>query len=131
MTDVFVANDGIADVQVRSATQLYVFGKGSGRNHGLSRPARMAASFMPPTSASATTSARSDEMLRLAMPEANVQATPMNNLVLLTGTVASPTDVEEAQRLVQAYVGEGTAGGQPPALGRRRCRSTCGSASPR
>jgi pilus assembly protein CpaC len=32
----------------------------------------------------------------------------MNNLVLLTGTVSSPTDVEEAQRLVQAYVGEGT-----------------------
>ena len=48
------------------------------------------------------------EMLRLAMPEASIQATPMNNLVLLTGTVASPTDVEEAQRLVQAYVGEGT-----------------------
>jgi pilus assembly protein CpaC len=42
------------------------------------------------------------------MPEASIQATPMNNLVLLTGTVASPTDVEEAQRLVQAYVGEGT-----------------------
>jgi pilus assembly protein CpaC len=47
-------------------------------------------------------------MLHLAMPEASIQATPMNNLVLLTGTVASPTDVEEAQRLVQAYVGEGT-----------------------
>ena len=27
MTDVFVSNDAIADVQVRSATQLYVFGK--------------------------------------------------------------------------------------------------------
>jgi pilus assembly protein CpaC len=48
------------------------------------------------------------EMLNLAMPDASIQATPMNNLVLLTGTVSSPTDVEEAQRLVQAYVGEGT-----------------------
>jgi pilus assembly protein CpaC len=48
------------------------------------------------------------EMLQMAMPEATIQATPMNNLVLLTGTVSSPTDVEEAQRLVQAYVGEGT-----------------------
>jgi pilus assembly protein CpaC len=47
-------------------------------------------------------------MLHLAMPEASIQATPMNNLVLLTGTVANPTDVEEAQRIVQAYVGEGT-----------------------
>jgi pilus assembly protein CpaC len=49
-----------------------------------------------------------DEMLRAAMPDAQVQATPMNNLVLLTGTVASPEDAAEAQRLVQAYVGEGT-----------------------
>jgi Flp pilus assembly secretin CpaC len=48
------------------------------------------------------------EMLRMAMPEASIQATPMNNLVLLTGTVAQPADVEEAQRLVQAYVGTGT-----------------------
>ena len=41
----------------------------------------------------------------------------MNNLVLLTGTVASPTTSQEAQRLVQAYVGEGTQVGQPAALG--------------
>ena len=30
MTDLFVANDSIADVQVRSSTQLYVFGKAAG-----------------------------------------------------------------------------------------------------
>jgi len=30
MSDVFVANDSVADVQVRSATQLYVFGKSRG-----------------------------------------------------------------------------------------------------
>jgi pilus assembly protein CpaC len=42
------------------------------------------------------------------MPEADIRATPMNGLVLLTGTVRQPADVEEAQRLVQAFVGEGT-----------------------
>jgi pilus assembly protein CpaC len=47
-------------------------------------------------------------MLHLAMPDANVQVTPMNNLVLLTGTVANPDDAAEAQRLTQAYVGDGT-----------------------
>ena len=41
----------------------------------------------------------------------------MNNLVLLTGTVASPDDVAEAQRLVQAYVGDRHASRQPAALG--------------
>ena len=35
------------------------------------------------------------EMLHLAMPDASIQATPMNNLVLLTGTVATPDDVAE------------------------------------
>src|SRR5215218_8412186 len=30
MSDLFIANDSIADVQVRSPTQLYVFGKGRG-----------------------------------------------------------------------------------------------------
>ena len=39
-------------------------------------------------------------MLKLAMPEAAITATPMNGMVLLTGTVATPDDVAEAQRLV-------------------------------
>ncbi len=107
MSDVFVANDGIADVQVRSSTQLNVFGTGRGETTvyatGANGRVVYAANVRVGNNISSVT-----EMLNLAMPEANIQATPMNNLVLLTGTVSSPTDVEEAQRLVQAYVGEGT-----------------------
>ena len=107
MTDVFVANDGIADVQVRSATQLYVFGKGRGETtvYATSKSGRVvyAANVRVGHNISSV-----GEMLSLAMPEASIQTTPMNNLVLLTGTVANPEDVAEAQRLVQAYVGEGT-----------------------
>ena len=107
MTDVFVANDSIADVQVRDANQLYIFGKGSGETTvyatGKNGKVVYAANVRVGNNISSV-----GEMLQLAMPEANLRATPMNNLVLLTGTVSSPTDVEEAQRLVQAYVGEGT-----------------------
>jgi pilus assembly protein CpaC len=107
MTDLFVANDSIADVQVRSSRQLYVFGKGRGETtvYATDKSGRVvyAANVRVGTNISSV-----DEMLHLAMPEAAIQATPMNGLVLLTGTVASPTDVEEASRLVQAYVGEGT-----------------------
>jgi pilus assembly protein CpaC len=107
MTDLFVANDAIADVQVRSASQLYVFGKSAGETtvYATDRSGRVvyAANVRVGTNAGSV-----GEMLRLAMPEASIQATPMNNLVLLTGTVAQPADVEEAQRLVQAYVGTGT-----------------------
>ena len=107
MTDVFVANDGIADVQVRSASQLYIFGKARGETtvYATSKSGKVvyAANVRVGNNISSMT-----EMLQLAMPEASIQATPMNNLVLLTGTVSDPQDVAEAQRLVQAYVGDGT-----------------------
>jgi pilus assembly protein CpaC len=107
MTDVFISNDSVADVQVRSATQLYIFGKGRGETtvYATGKGGRTvyAANVRVGNNISSV-----DEMLNLAMPEARISATPMNNLVLLTGTVAAPEDVEEAQRLVQAYVGEGT-----------------------
>ena len=107
MTDLFVANDSIADVQVRSSRQLYIFGKSRGETtvYATDKSGRVvyAANVRVGTNISSV-----GEMLHLAMPEAAIQATPMNGLVLLTGTVASPTDVEEASRLLQAYVGEGT-----------------------
>ena len=107
MTDVFIANDSVADVQVRSASQLYVFGKARGETtiYATGKGGRVvyAANVRVGHNVGSV-----DEMLRMAMPEASIQATPMNDLVLLTGTVSSPEDVEEAQRLVQAYVGQGT-----------------------
>jgi pilus assembly protein CpaC len=42
------------------------------------------------------------------MPDAKIVATPMNGMMLLTGTVAAPADAAEAERLVQLFVGEGT-----------------------
>ena len=107
MSDVFVANDTIADVQVRSSNQLYVFGKGAGETtvYATSKSGRVvyAANVRVGNNLSSV-----GEMLHAAMPEANIPATPMNNLVLLTGTVANPDDAAEATRLTQAYVGDGT-----------------------
>ncbi|NUR11290.1 MAG: type II and III secretion system protein family protein, partial [Bradyrhizobium sp.] len=88
-------------------TQLYVFGKTSGETtiFATSKGGRVvyAANVRVGNNISSV-----GEMLHLAMPDANIQATPMNNLVLLTGTVANPEDVAEAQRLTQAYVGGDT-----------------------
>ena len=107
MSDVFVANDSIADVQVRSSTQLYVFGKGTGETtiYVTTKAGRVvyAANVRVGNNLSSV-----GEMLHMAIPDANIQVTPMNNLVLLTGTVANPDDVAEATRLTQAYVGDGT-----------------------
>ena len=107
MADLFVANDSVADVQVRSNTSVYIFGKAAGQTtvYATDRSGRVIYSASVRVGQNL---ASVDEMLDLAMPEAEIRATPMSGMVLLTGTVAAPEDAEEAQRLVQAFVGEGT-----------------------
>lgn len=107
MTDLFVANDAIADVQVRSPTQLYVFGKAAGNTtvYATDRAGRVVYSANVRVGQNLGSVG---ELLQVAMPEASIQATTLNNTVLLTGTVAQPDDAAEAERLVQAFVGEGT-----------------------
>jgi pilus assembly protein CpaC len=87
--------------------QLYVFGKGTGETtiYATAKSGRVvyAANVRVGNNISSV-----GEMLHLAMPDASIQATPMNNLLLLTGTVANPDDIAEAQRLTQAYVGTDT-----------------------
>jgi pilus assembly protein CpaC len=105
--DVFVANDAVADVYIRSGNQLYVFGKTGGQTsvYATDRAGRVLYSANVRVGSNLGSV---DELLRMAMPEADIRATPMAGTVLLTGTVREPTDVEEAQRIVQAFVGEGT-----------------------
>ncbi|WP_203308431.1 type II and III secretion system protein family protein [Sphingomonas beigongshangi] len=107
MSDVFVADDAVADVQVRSPTQLYIFGKKPGETT-ISATTKGGAVVYASTVRVGNNYDSIGAMLRLAMPEAQIVATPMNGLVLLTGTIASPGDAAEAERLVQAYVGEST-----------------------
>ena len=107
MADLFVANEAVADVQVRSNTSVYIFGKAAGQTTVYATDASGRVIYSASIRVGQNL-ASVDQMLQLAMPEANIRATTMNGLVLLTGTVAAPADVEEAQRLVQAFVGEGT-----------------------
>ncbi|RJF85411.1 type II and III secretion system protein family protein [Sphingomonas cavernae] len=107
MSDLFVANDAIADVQVRSPTQLYIFAKGAGETtvYATSRGGKVVYAANVRVGNNFGTV---DSMLGLALPDAEIQATPMNGLVLLTGTVANPDDIAEAERLAQAFVGANT-----------------------
>jgi pilus assembly protein CpaC len=107
MSDVFVANEMVADVQVRSPTQLYVFAKGAGETSIYATTKSGTVVFSANVKVGNNVSTI-DQMIRVAMPEANIQTTTMNGMVLLTGTVKSPGDSDEAERLVQAYVGDTT-----------------------
>ncbi len=107
MSDVFIANPGVADVQVESADQLYVFGKAAGETtlFATNQAGRIVYSANVRIG---NNIASVSDMLRVAMPGARIEAIPMNGLMLLTGTVASPADVEDAERLTEAFLGEGT-----------------------
>ena len=105
MSDVFVADPAIADVQVRSPTLLYVFGKKAGETT-ISATAKNGAVVYATTVRVGDNFDSIGSMLKLAMPDARIVASPMNGLVLLTGTVAGPEDAAEAERLVQAFIGE-------------------------
>jgi pilus assembly protein CpaC len=107
MSDLFVANDAIADVQVRSANQIYIFGKSPGETTVFATD-RAGRTVFSANVRVGNNIGSIDELLKVAMPEAQIQARPVNGMVLLTGTVAAPADVEEATRLVQTYVGPGT-----------------------
>ena len=107
MTDLFVANDTIADVQVRSPSQIYIFGKAPGETTVFATD-KAGHTIFSTNVRVGTNMGSLDELLRVAMPEAQIRATPVNGLVLLTGTVATPADVEEATRLVQGFVGQNT-----------------------
>src|SRR4051812_44534619 len=106
MTGMFVADEKVADVQVKGPTSLYLFGKATGQTSVYA------------TDKAGTVIWSSDvrvgnnltgvgAMLRMAMPEADITATPVGNMVLLTGTVIAPRDVEEAQHLTEAFTGAG------------------------
>ncbi|WP_416379073.1 type II and III secretion system protein family protein [Altererythrobacter sp. H2] len=108
MADVFIANDGIADVQVKSSRQLYVFGKTGGETTVYASNA--AGDIVWSANVRVGNNIGSvDQMLALAMPEAKIAVSTMGtNTVLLTGIIAAPEDAAEAERLVQAFVGEET-----------------------
>ena len=106
MTDVFVANEAVADVQVKSGHQLYVFGKAGGETTIYA--SNSAGDVIWSANVRVGSNIDSvDQMLHLAMPDAKVTVSTMGtNTFLLTGTVAAPEDAAEAQRLVQAFVGK-------------------------
>ncbi len=108
MTDVFVANEAVADVQVKSASQLFVFGKSPGETTVYATNGAGQVVWSANVRVGSNIDSV-DQMLRLAMPDAKILASTIGaGTVLLTGTVGSPEDAAEAQRLVSAFMGKET-----------------------
>jgi pilus assembly protein CpaC len=114
IADVFVANPAIADVQVQSPTQIYLFGKDDGET-SVYATTRTGTVVYSTNVRVAQNYGSLDQVLRLAMPDADITATLSGQVAVLTGTVKSPEDVVQAADLVRAYLNPGVDVSDPKA----------------
>ncbi len=105
MSDVVIANPEVVDVHVRSQNQLYLIAKKAGETTVFAT-AKNGKVLFSGTVRVGNNLTSIDDMLRLAMPEANIAVNKMNGMILLTGTIKAPEDAAEAERLTQAFVGK-------------------------
>lgn len=105
MSDVVIANPEVMDVHVRSQNQLYLIAKKAGETTVFAT-AKNGKVLFSGTVRVGNNLTSIDDMLKLAMPGANISVNKMNGMVLLTGTITAPEDAAEAERLTQAFVGK-------------------------
>ena len=107
VTDVFIANPAVADVDVKSPRQLYIFGTGQGETTVYATNAQGRTVYKATIRVGGNIDSI-DQMLAITMPESKISVSTMNGIVLLTGTVQNPNDAAEAEELVQTFVGKDT-----------------------
>lgn len=105
MSDVVIGDPDVVDVHVRSQNQLYLIAKKAGETTVFVTATNGKVLFSG-TVRVGNNLTSIDEMLKLAMPNADIAVNKMNGMVLLTGTIAAPEDAAEAERLTQAFVGK-------------------------
>jgi pilus assembly protein CpaC len=105
MSDIVIADPDVVDVHVRSNNQLYLLAKKPGETTVFATASNGKVLFSS-TVRVGNNLTSIDQMLKVAMPEANIAVNKMNGMVLLTGTIKAPEDAAEAERLTQAFVGK-------------------------
>jgi pilus assembly protein CpaC len=109
IADVFISDPAIADVRLESPRRLYIIGKANGTTSFYTTNAGGKIVY----SANIFVRGRNidigsvDQMLNLAMPDADIKVARSGDFYLLTGTIADPADIAEAESLVTAYLGQG------------------------
>ena len=114
VTNVWTSNPAVADVYVANPRQIHLFGKEFGEATVFATTA--GGSVVYSTNVRVAQNITSiDRMMKAAMPDADIRVTTVGQLAVLTGTVASPDDSEQAQRLVLAALNPGVNVSDPAA----------------
>jgi pilus assembly protein CpaC len=115
VADVWTSNPGVADVNVTSPRQLGVFGKDSGEATVIATAADGSVVWGAHVRVGQNISSV-DQMLKAAMPEANISVTHVGQIAVMNGTVASPADSAQAESLVRAMLNPGIDANAPGAV---------------
>jgi pilus assembly protein CpaC len=104
--DVWVANPNVADVDVSNPRQIRLFGKDYGTTTVFVTAAN--GRMIYSTNVRVGQNLNSiDRMMKAAMPDADIKVITVGQLAVLTGTVAAPADVAQAQQIVAALLNPG------------------------
>lgn len=112
VADVWVSNPAVADVYVGNPRQIHLFGKADGEATIFATSASGAVVYAANVRVGQNLTSL-DRMLKAAMPEADIRVTTVGQLAVLNGTIASPADSAQAERLVASLLNPGVAVGDP------------------
>ena len=106
VADVWTSNPEVADVYVSNARQINLFGKGNGEATVVATAANGSVVYSANVRVSQNITSV-DQMLRAAMPQADIKVLNAGQIAVLTGTVGSPNEAAQAEQLVTAMLNPG------------------------
>lgn len=106
VANVWTSNPGVADVYVNNARQIHLFGKEFGEATVFATSASGAVVYATNVRVAQNITSI-DRMIRAAMPDSDIQVATVGQIAVLNGTVKSPQDSEQAQRLVLSLLNPG------------------------
>jgi pilus assembly protein CpaC len=115
VADVWTSNPGVADVYVANPKQISLFGKESGEATVIATAADGSVVYGAKVRVSPNVTSV-DEMIKAAMPDANIKVTTVGQMAVINGTVASPEDSAQAEALVRSLLNPGIDTSQPGAM---------------
>ncbi|MFN5609184.1 MAG: pilus assembly protein N-terminal domain-containing protein, partial [Holosporales bacterium] len=113
---VFVSDPAVADVEIRFAELLYLYGikPGSTNIHVMDKNKRVIYSRIVTVTRNLDTLR---EALKRLLPDAAIEVLPSNNKVILRGVVKSAAIADQALKIADSYLQESGQGSAAPASG--------------
>jgi len=105
VSNVFIANPKIADLQIKSSTIVYIYGKAQGETnlYAVTNDDRV---VYDGTISVNHNLGSLESALNHVIPDANIQVKSYEGLLLLTGNVDNPEEAEDARRMAEDFIGK-------------------------